>query len=148
LICEVNNLLNVVLIFKTCTLTLIKPTHPEYRPIFLSPCWTFLCKGKSHKTGHSSKPAIIFGPSAGRFWEVSLYTKSIVGQQRSPKKSRYDQGMWRSKHPLLNGQYPAHPHLKLGIRESRSSKPVWKRLPNKGYEANHSALGPEIICNL
>jgi hypothetical protein len=28
---------------------------------------------KSDKTGHSSKPAIFFGPSAGRFSEVSLY---------------------------------------------------------------------------
>jgi hypothetical protein len=28
---------------------------------------------KSQKTGHPSKPAIFFGPSAGRFREVSLY---------------------------------------------------------------------------
>jgi hypothetical protein len=29
---------------------------------------------KSHKTGHPSRPAKIFGPSAGRFREVSVYT--------------------------------------------------------------------------
>jgi hypothetical protein len=28
---------------------------------------------KSHKTGHSSKPTIFFGPSAGRLKELSLY---------------------------------------------------------------------------
>jgi hypothetical protein len=32
---------------------------------------------KSHKTGHPSKPAIIFGPRAGRFWEVSLYPQDV-----------------------------------------------------------------------
>jgi hypothetical protein len=32
---------------------------------------------KSHKTGHSCKPAIFFGPSAGRFREVSLYNKTF-----------------------------------------------------------------------
>ena len=33
---------------------------------------------KSHKTGHPSIPANFFGPSAGRFREVSLYQINII----------------------------------------------------------------------
>ena len=34
---------------------------------------------KSHKTGHPSRPANFFGPSAGRFREVSLYIYFLPG---------------------------------------------------------------------
>jgi hypothetical protein len=36
---------------------------------------------------------------------------------------------------------------KLSIRDCPSSKPVWKRQSNKGYETNHSACEPVTICN-
>jgi hypothetical protein len=52
--------------------TFRKPALPEYRPIFQALLTNSLQK-KSPKTGHPSKQAIYFGPSAGWFREVSLY---------------------------------------------------------------------------
>jgi hypothetical protein len=50
----------------------------------------------------------------------------------------------RRKHPLLTSHTRCAPFIET---KYMSSKPIWKRQPNKGYEINHSTYGQVIICN-
>jgi hypothetical protein len=55
--------------------------------------------------------------------------------------------LWSGKHPLLTGHTAMRPWSKLGIRDYLSSKQVWERQSNKGYETNPSKCDPGIICD-
>jgi hypothetical protein len=70
--------MKVIVQWKSLNRTLRKLALPEYRPIFLSPCRTILCKGGLTKPVTPPKLAIFLGPSAGQFREVSLYSEKIV----------------------------------------------------------------------
>jgi hypothetical protein len=62
-----------------CAVEVPKTDPTENQPslniggFFKVPAEHFFAK-KSHKTGHSSKPAIFIGLSAGQFRDASLYT--------------------------------------------------------------------------